>query len=1058
MFTNQTKNGNGFGTNANLGGNVARACMACLVVGISMLPAKEAVAAGGAGVARENRVAAILNEVALANEGGSSGHGHCLSLPKQGVMFIGGLNQDQANSFLEGLEDDQLGVNEHSGDRSAAFQLHGSRWTSTAGDPVIPQGEPFFITYSFVLDGTNIPTSNNGDSAGPCNLQATVDANFPGGMDAFRQVVRQAFDRWQNITNIRYVEVPDDGAAYGSANGLLPSATNVGRGDVRISMRFIDGAGGSPDIAAVNNYPQFGGDMILDSANIATMADATDNFRVLQNILTHEHGHGLGLMHVMPVNQTKLMEPTISRSFDGPQEDDMLAATQLYGDVAESNDSIAGAMPFGSVADGDSDELLVSGMVIERGGEEDWYKFNATGGTRLDVELLPVGSTYEQGAQPTSANPNPGTSIVDASSVGNLRLEILKDGTVWRFADSGLAGDPETVTDFIVPGNGVCYIKVDAIGMGSVPQQYELVVRRAEEQTADITLVAQTATPAAIQHEEQFDFGSVEIDSDSHVFFTIANIGSANLELTSNPAVNLFGPNVADFTVNQQPASDSIAPGTGTSFNIGFRPSSAGTKTAFVVISNNTPGIEGSFGFTVTGSGSQSTSGAVTGSPAIRVFQITPDFEFGKVEVTEAGFSDFPATEVGESRAVFYAIENHGDADLEFTSDPGVTIVAGVSGFSVFSQPNTFAIPAGNPEGFAKTFRIQFSPQDTTTRTARTFIFTNASNTAGPFDFTLRGAGFIEIVNDCNANGIEDADEVADGSSEDCNENDVPDECDVDTDLDGIVDECDECPGENDLLDTDGDDVSDCLDNCPIVANADQSDSDADGLGDACQQNDPVEDCNGNGIEDQQEIEFGNSEDCNVNDVPDDCEIDSDGDDVIDACDSCPGEDDLLDSDGDSVVDCLDNCPADANVNQLDSNGDGLGNACQIQDEPVDEAGQPNPNDNDQNNDEEDDGQVDQDNPIDNTGDENEVVDEEDVDDGQGNEQGNDDDAKDNDVDDNPQDEDENNDQDDQDQRNDGAFCGAGVVGMVPVMLLGLSSMRSHGRRRETEEDALLAA
>src|SRR5262249_43774017 len=35
-------------------------------------------------------------------------------------------------------------------------------------------------------------------------------------------------------------------------------------------------------------------------------------------------------------------------------------------------------------------------------------------------------------------------------------------------------------------------------------------------------------------------------------------------------------------------------------------------------------------------------------------------------------------------------------------------------------------------------------------------------------------------------------------------------------------------------LDTDGDGVVDCLDNCRLVANPDQRDSDGDGTGDAC--------------------------------------------------------------------------------------------------------------------------------------------------------------------------------------------------------------------------------
>ena len=62
--------------------------------------------------------------------------------------------------------------------------------------------------------------------------------------------------------------------------------------------------------------------------------------------------------------------------------------------------------------------------------------------------------------------------------------------------------------------------------------------------------------------------------------------------------------------------------------------------------------------------------------------------------------------------------------------------------------------------------------------------------------------------------------------------------------------------------------------------------------------------------------------DCDGNGVPDQDELDSDGDDVIDACDGCPddankidpgicgcGISDELDGDGDDVPDCVDQCP-----------------------------------------------------------------------------------------------------------------------------------------------------
>jgi len=53
----------------------------------------------------------------------------------------------------------------------------------------------------------------------------------------------------------------------------------------------------------------------------------------------------------------------------------------------------------------------------------------------------------------------------------------------------------------------------------------------------------------------------------------------------------------------------------------------------------------------------------------------------------------------------------------------------------------------------------------------------------------------------------------------------------TDTDGDGIGDAC------NDADDADGDDIKDSLDNCPNIANVDQTDTDGDGEGDVCDAN-----------------------------------------------------------------------------------------------------------------------------------------------------------------------------------------------------------------------------
>jgi cysteine-rich repeat protein len=147
-----------------------------------------------------------------------------------------------------------------------------------------------------------------------------------------------------------------------------------------------------------------------------------------------------------------------------------------------------------------------------------------------------------------------------------------------------------------------------------------------------------------------------------------------------------------------------------------------------------------------------------------------------------------------------------------------------------------------------------------------------------------------------------------------------------------LMNVCFQCPaGGNE----DGDNYCDDVDNCPDVFNPEQEDSDGDGIGDACDQV-----CGDGIVQPGEACDDGNlavGDGCDAT-----CQQEVCGNGILQAGEAC--DDGNLydwdgcsstcgptcsDVDGDHVCDEDDNCPTDANPSQSDTNGNGVGDACE---------------------------------------------------------------------------------------------------------------------------------
>jgi autotransporter-associated beta strand protein len=359
---------------------------------------------------------------------------------------------------------------------------------------------------------------------------------------------------------------------------------------------------------------------------------------------------------------------------------------------------------------------------------------SATGDTTISAPI---------GANVTGITQNSATSTLVLSGSNSYACDLtVNAGTVQISDNSNTANDVSTVS--IASGGtlDLTYIGTDMIAgliidgveqpagvYGKVGSTDPSVTQQVAQITGDGTLTigseitVEYPVDTEIVSGDSQDFGSIEVNSNTELTFTIRNSGSIALNL-GTPAVVISGTDADDFTVTAGPTGP-VAAGSTTTLTVQFAPSAEGERSAVLTI-NNDDSNESSYVINLTGSGTITN----TGAPEIVVEQPA------ETEIVSNGSQDFGTVALGSDTSLTFTIRNSGTAELSLTGNSLVAISgADAADFTVTTAPSASVAAAGTT-----TFVVTFAPSAAGERNATLTIESNDSD-EGSYVINLTGTG-----------------------------------------------------------------------------------------------------------------------------------------------------------------------------------------------------------------------------------------------------------------------------------------------------------------------------
>ena len=352
-----------------------------------------------------------------------------------------------------------------------------NRWTTTKTDGGgNSRGDALTLLWSVVPDGESYSRASNTDLIDYLDVGWNVSqANRTPDLTnrPWWDMMRRVYDQYSRVSGLTMIYEPEQN----------PDGSDTGKsGDIRIGGVPFTWENDKGGVLADNSFPN-NGDMRIDTyrGNNGVPSWWHTNNAAFRNLIAHESGHGVGLSHDSSSGRNFVMETPLQTNFWGLQFDDIYAFNRLYGDPLEKNggnDSSGTATSLGNLSTlgsarlgQDANNFGVSEMDdqwlgIDGNTDEDWFSFETTSTSLVNISVRPLGPSYTTNDQ--------GSVITSAMSDLNFRVFGNNGLAQLAFVDNEIAGLTESVTELLLPSGGTYHIEVD--GEADFNQFYQLDV------------------------------------------------------------------------------------------------------------------------------------------------------------------------------------------------------------------------------------------------------------------------------------------------------------------------------------------------------------------------------------------------------------------------------------------------------------------------------------------------------------------------------------------------------------------------------------------------------